>query len=410
MKRASKLIFSEFRSLFRTITLMGIIMLFFIAALLSVISVLIDIPDGFYNGMNDYYGGFNKLSVDDIDLDTATAHGGTPIYGHVNGLTRYSVISSKKTISSTPSPMIVDEDEKTEQVISFTVTSYIITEYGLKWLPKYSDSVTKGRLPEKNGEIAINTDISRMLGANVGDQVTFEPDYDYVDPENETTFQITEPTTFEVVGIINTTKISSYKSKNPKETPLPSAHIYMVSDITTFDRLCMNFEDSRAAHSEYKNFIKLGKTCTLGSSANYEIIDTAVAFFGAVTAVLGIMVVFIIYALIAIFYRQRKGMICRLKLFGATDGQIGFIYCTIAVTLVFLSVAIGSVLAMAFNVYFIDLCGQLFDIISANFVSHFRPIVQISVFAALALFTILIFFIYDRKIKNTSISSEVRYE
>ncbi len=409
MTRVTKIIFSELKFLFRSIALIGTILVLFIAALLSVISVLIDIPDGFYSGLNDMYN-FNTLTVSDIDLDTATEHGGEPIYGTKYGITQYSTIISNKQINSTPSTYAISEENAINQEPTFTLKIYMLTGEGIELMEKYSQAVTKGRLPKENGEMLINSDTAERIGATIGSEVSFSPDGSYVDPDDKIDLSEVEEMKFTVVGISDYTKIYNYKNRHSNEVPIPAAHIYLVSDVSQFDVLCMNFDDSKTLHGEYRYFMKLGKDCKPNDLSSYEMIDTAVAFFGAVTAVLGIMVVFIIYSLIAIFYRQRKGMICRLKLFGATDKQIGFIYCSITVTLILLGVAIGSLIAIAFNSYFIGLCGSLFDTISSNFVSHFRPIVQAIVFIILSLFTIGIFIVFDKRIKNTSISAEVRYE
>ena len=71
---------------------------------------------------------------------------------------------------------------------------------------------------------------------------------------------------------------------------------------------------------------------------------------------------------------------------------------------------LGALFSMAFNLYFIDLCGQLFKQFSANFVSRFRPIVPVSVFFGLAAFTVLLFFLVNRKVRNAAIAQEVRHE
>ena len=144
--------------------------------------------------------------------------------------------------------------------------------------------------------------------------------------------------------------------------------------------------------------------------AQVENIAIAQAFFFAVTFVLGILVLFILYSLIAIFYRQRKGQICRLKLLGATSHTVAAIYCSIAVLLVAVAVILGTLFSLAFNVYFIDLCGRLFKQFSASFVSRFRPTVPFSVLIALSAFTVLLFFRVNHKIRNAAIAQEVRHE
>lgn len=411
MIRISKILFSEIKFLLRTIALIGIIIVFFIAALLSVISVLLDIPEGFYSGMNEAYR-YKYLTASDIDLATAEANGGTPLFGSVNGITRYSTIKCDKSINSTPSPTVNDNDEtnKIEQQPTFSVTAFMVMGEGLTLLNEYESCVTTGRMPSENGEMVITSAIAALIGAKIGDEVTFSPDLSYENPEIELDMSNVKPMNFTIVGFIASDKIFSITNKAPQSYPLPAANIYLVSDIRNFDRLAISFPDSKTAHNKYKEFLSKGIDCTPVNQNIYDVIDTAVAFFAAVSAVLGLMVIFIIYSLVSIFFRQRKGMICRLKLLGATDRQIGYIYCAITIFLIFIGVVIGSAFAMAFNVYFINLCGSLFTMISVNFVSHFHPSVQASVFFALAIFTVLIFLKFDRKIKKASIAAEVKHE
>lgn len=408
MSRISRIIFSELKFLFRTVALIGTILMFFIAALLSVISVLIDIPNGFYSGLDNMFP-YTTLSVSDIDATAAIERGGTPLYGTVDGITRYSTLTAKKSVSVTPSPM-ADDKEPIQLQPTLEISFTMITTSGLPLFNEYSSCVTKGKLPEKCGEMALMSDIAKMIDASIGDEVTVSPDQSYVDPDGKLDLSNVAPMTFTVTGLINMSKLNSIKNSDYRSHPIPASYVYAVSDALSFNSLCIDYPSSRKVHSEMKFYLGQGKEIKAHDQNAYEIIDTAVAFFGAVTAVLGLMVVFIIYSLIAIFYRQRKGMICRLKLFGASDRQIALIYCTITVSLVLIGVIVGSVLALAFNSYFINLCGSLFDTISANFESHFRPIVQFTVFMILALITMGLFFVFDRKIKRAPIAAEVRYE
>lgn len=410
MSRIYKIICSELKFLFRTVALIGAILLFFISALLSVISVLIDIPEGFYSGLNDLYP-IKTLSISDIDTETAKGRNGTPIYGTVYGITRYSTVTAKNTVTLTPSPSASAlETEPIMQQASISLSAYMISEGGMPYFEEYSGCVKKGEFPDEDGEMTLCSDVAAMIGASIGDEVTFAPDLSYVDPDKELDLSDVEPMTFKITGIIDLGSVNSLKNSDPKNHPIPTAHMYLISDRIDYSLLCIEYDDARTIHSEIKYFTDQGKTVTPHDTNAYEIIDTAVAFFAAVCAVLGLMVVFIIYALIALFYRQRKGMICRLKLFGATDKQIGLVYCTITVTLIFVGMLVGSALAMAFNVYFINLCGEMFTMMSSNFVSHFRPVVQATVFAVLTLITIGLFLNFDRKIKRAPIAAEVRYE
>ncbi len=406
----------ELQFLWRTIVLIGLILTAFVSALLSVISVLLDVPEGMHAGRDEYYKVFT-VSVRDFDPADASSFGGTPRYAYIDGITRYSVMTGTNGAQMHTNPPKSEEPlnpgEETEALVGLTFTGLSVFEDQAEDLfSLYGGALAKdSRFPSAPGEIAINTTVARMVGVTkLGQTITFSPDLDY----KETKVDLTKvkPESFTVVGFINQNVIHSVNNKLYGGAPLPACYYYVITQSDNpMSVTCLSFPGSRAQGDGYNRLARAGYeiTSTSGGSG-LDNIALAQAFFAAVALVLGVMVVFVLYSLIAIFYRQRKAQICRLKLLGAKGGMVAGIYCSIAVAIVFLATAVGTAFSMLFNLYFMNLCAQLFRTFSKNFVSHFRPIVPVSVFLSLSAFTLLLFFLFNRRVRNTVIAQEVRHE
>ncbi len=413
MKRVLKLIFLEAWFLKKTILFIGVILTAFVAALLSVISVLLDVPSGMYKGLNEY-SDYYYLTVKGAD-ESLTLAGGTPYLGIIDGITRYATLTGSQQRNTHPHNKTAAEDEDSAELdVSITISGYAVPyAHAAETFAPYHDEAAGFAFPENPGEMTINKDIAKLVGVTIGDTLTLSPDMFFDDPAAGRDFSGIPPQTYKIIGYVNTSRISQYNALHSKETYLSSANFYFIPEGTpAYSSLYYVFRDSRALHNAYLELTRAGREATMefAVATQVENIAIAQAFFFAVTFVLGVLVLFILYSLIAIFYRQRKGMICRLKLLGATSRTVASIYCTIAVLLVTVAVFLGTLFSMAFNLYFINLCGQLFAKFSASFVSRFRPIVPFSVLLGLALFTMLLFFRVNHKIRNAAIAQEVRHE
>lgn len=414
MKRILKLLLLEAWFLKKTILFIGVILTAFVAALLSVISVLLDVPSGMYEGLNTYADYYN-LSVKHTDTSLVIP-GGTPYQGIIDGITRYATLTGSLQYNTHPhNKLDPDEDEEPQEVaVAITVSGYAIPyAHAAETFAPYFNEAEGYAFPQHPGELTINKDIAKLAGVKIGDTITLSPDMFFDDPAAGRDFSKVEPQTYKVIGYVNTTRISKYNALNAGKVYLSSAHYYFIPEgEPTYSALYYYFRDSRVLHNAYLDLTRAGREAAMqyAVASQVENIAIAQAFFFAVTFVLGVLVLFILYSLIAIFYRQRKGMICRLKLLGATSRTVAAIYCTIAVLLVTVAVVLGTLFSMAFNLYFIDLCGQLFTKFSASFVSRFRPIVPFSVLLGLAAFTMILFFRVNHKIRNAAIAQEVRHE
>ncbi len=419
MKRVLKLLSLELWFLKKTVLSIGIILIAFVSALLSVVSVLIDVPDGIYAGLDEYSAVF-RLDVTS-PARNLSLEGGMPAFGHIDGITRYcSMTGPAGTVflnshaATPPNSDEKDGDEKTEQQAGFTFNAYAVMEESAEALfAPYCEYSKKLIAPKAQGELLLNSSLAKMVGAKVGDTVTFAPDPFFEDPAWGLDLSDVGPMSFTVVGLADTSVIGNYNKLHPRENVLPAGQIFFIAPPNAqFSIQYFAFRHSKDIHNAYLSLAQSGTVSKMdGATASLiNNIGIAQAFFGAVVLVLALMVIFMLYALISIFYRQRRSQICRLKLLGAPPGVIAGVYCTIAVMLVFIAVLIGSAVSMGFNVYFIGLCGQLFKRFSSNFVSHFRPIVPLGVFAVLVLVTLLLYLHFNRKVKNTAIAQEVRYE
>lgn len=415
MRTILHLIRTEAWFLKKTILVIGVILIAFVAALLSVISVYLDVPDGMYEGVNEY-SKINTLTV--MNSAVKPLAGGTPFGGRINGITRYTVLTGSKSYETNPHNPTKDEnedeDEKADVAVAITLSGFaVLPSRAEETFALYDYETPKANFtfPKNPGELVINKDVAKLAGVQIGDTITLSPDSFFNSEEMD--LSKVKAQTYTVIGYVDTMRISNLNAKNTGSVYLPSCHFYFCPEEgTVFDELLYYFNDAKALHARYLDILHSGKEAKMASLVAEKVEDIAIAqaFFLAVTFVLGLMVLFILYSLIAIFYRQRKKMICRLKLLGARGGTVAGVYCLIAICLVVVAVVFGAMFSMAFNVYFINLCGQLFRTFSANFVSHFRPVVPLSVLAALAVFTVFLFFRVNRKIKDATVAQEVRHE
>lgn len=413
--RVFKLIRLEIGFLKKSIALIGVILVAFISALLSVVSVLLDVPDGMYAGINEFsnYHGLQALGV----KEGFAAAGGTAFGGKINGLTQYCTITGTTSLNiSAHKPASKDDEEDTEVEVAMSFTGFAVLESMAEQVfapyQQYAQSATYA-FPARAGEICINKSVANLMGAKIGSEVTVTAD-PYFFWREDITFSDREISeTYTVVGYLDNTSISRYNGLHSKDVYLPSAYFYLIPKADpVYTSLYYYFTDAKTLHRTYLSLTHSGYGVTLSGTISAQIsnIGMAQALFGAVTGVLAILVLFILYTLIAIFFRQRRAQICRLKLLGARNGVIAAVYCLIAIFLIVVAIVAGSAFSMAFNVYFIGLCGRLFRKFSANFISNFRPVVPAFLLLFLTVYTLLLFFFVVRKIKNTAIAREVRNE
>ena len=171
MKHILRLIGLEAAFLKKTILLIGVILTAFVAALLSVVSVLMDVPDGMYKGLDDYLTYF-MCSVGDVGTDFSTRAGGTPLYGEREGLTDHVVLTGSRASLAT------DPSDDGENAVHLVRTGLAADFSARETLFSPYDGTLDGesRWPEAPDEIALDADVALYIGASVGDEITITED------------------------------------------------------------------------------------------------------------------------------------------------------------------------------------------------------------------------------------------
>lgn len=396
MKLILKFLWLEADLLKRTIIIIGLILSVFSAAFLSVISVMIDIPLGLYNGLDKRLNTF-ECGIYNVSFDEAKRWGGDASYADIYGVTSEAELSVEAC-----GTFLTD---KTVHYGSSEVTrSYTGRAVNLEYLDLFSNydkSKIEGEWLSGEGQICLSSHVawssdysSRVL---VGDTVKIS-DVEYT-----------------VVGIYDYDGVAGRSLEDRKF--LPSAYYYIsVGSAQKVSVVHVNYPNSRSLNEAYKAMTRRGVDAYVSGvrvdtrSYSYNLfgnVDLVEAFFMAVAFVLGLIIIFILYSLMSIFYRQRKSNICRMKMLGAKSSTVAGIYCTVAVVLLIFAVAVGAALSIPFNLYFTSLCAKLFGF---AFTAHFYFYIPVCFFVALTLISLCIYAHFNRKIKNAVIAQEVRHE
>lgn len=364
-----------------TLLLIGVILTIFTAAFLSVVSVLIDVPVGMYEYLDH--------TIEDITSDVpvttlaaAKALGGDNVYGGRKGLTYSTQITlgeKRFTVSSiTWSP----NGARTHQI------GWALPESGLWTLGAWKSGLqANSRFPEKAGECCIDTRIASALGAKLGDELSFGGQK------------------FTVTGFYSLSRTICHYVDEPGN----GLFYLAVCDEEPMDLCCIDFNSSRDFRTWYDQMAKEGRDCSMPPvlSMRFGHIDLAVSFYTAIALLLAAIVFFVLWALFALFYRQRKLQICRLKMLGAKNATVAGLYCAIACLIVVLAVGAGLGFSFLFNTYYLSACAAFFE---TPFTSHFHPLIPVAVFFGFAAVVLLLYASLAKRIGNTRLAEEVRHE
>lgn len=380
MKSIIKLIKLEVGFLRSSIIIIGLILILFTGALLSVVSVCLDVPLGMYDILD--HNEFVMFTMNDMTLGEAASLGDELVYGGVEGLTTGVTVTCE-----TGKSVYYISTQETKANPFVTDTRGIILQAGTDF-STLEDDLLEGRFPSEAGEALISSWCVEQINATVG-----------------STLMVGEQS-FNVTGIVDSIGYAVIK----EGARLPHVSFYLImSDDTMLDDVFFDYENSQNMRSVAESLMAQGYSAKILPSIQVFInnIDLAETFFMAMSIVLSIMVFFILYSLMATFYRQRQVQICRLKLLGASNARIAVLYCLMAGMLVVVAVVVGVVLSMAFNLYFMNLCTTLFE---ASFNSHFYLGIPALLFVAMMAFIVLLYLGYQRKIANAQIAQEVKHE
>lgn len=381
MKSILKLIGLEVNFMKATIILIGLILSVFTASLLSVVSVLLDVPDGMYNYLTENVSRLT-LSVEIPSLAEAQALGGDRVYGTKEGLTSNTTIISQSGVAYDVGQIPATAAASAGGLFR----GYAINADDAYQFSVWDDALVSGEWPSASGQACISATIYNAIGANVNQTITIGDE------------------SYTVVGIYYVSRIE----KNASNHTPPVAYYYVsVDENYPLDECFLDFDDSANLRQCYDRLKNGGYNPVLPPMVQlrFENIDLALSFFSAIAVVLAIVDLFILYSLMALFYRQRKQQICRMKMLGARNVVIAGIYCFVATVLVIFSTVLGSVLSIGFNRYYMQLCTLLFGTV---FNATFRIALPLALFGVFIIFVLVLFAFFQRKIGNTRIAEEVR--
>lgn len=399
MKLILRFLLLEADLLKRTIIIMGLILAVFSAAFLSVISVMIDVPLGLYDGLDRKLTTF-ECGVYNVSFDDVTKWGGDATYADITGVTNEADLNfyGAGTVTGLGSFGTEQREYYGSTEVIRNYNGIAVNLNYIELFSNYDKSKLAGEWLSGNGQICICSKIAEYdaLSApvQVGDTVKISGKE------------------YQVVGIYDLDGVSGVNNRK-----MPPAYYYVsVGNGETVSTVHINYPNSKTLNDAYKAISRKGISAYVSGvrldtrAYSYDLfgnVDLVEAFFMAVAFVLGLIIIFILYSLMSIFYRQRKSNICRMKMLGAKSGTVGGIYCSIAVALLLVAVAIGAALSIPFNIYFTNLCAQLFGF---DFVAHFYFYVPVVFFVVMTAIALCIYALFNRKIKNAVIAQEVRHE
>lgn len=394
MKKLIKLILLEASFLKRTLAVMFVIFTAFAAAFLSVTSVLIDTPEGMNDGMDtrkqfqfEHYGGESfALRIDNVSPSDAEKYGAEICYAAQNGVTRnVEFVAGDKTFLSDEVTQLGGDIE------------YRKERHGYLTCLRYADRLQKLVRFEAHSGVLLSDEVAKELSVKAGDAVQ-------VRAVGGKTF-----TRYDVLGVYARKNISHEYAQD--EVLLPASYFYVVEQ--TNDAPCesvyFGFSSVVSLNALADRLDRQGVPYVVNWTirTNRENIALVQTLYGSVAVLLGVMLLFVLYALLATLFRERKGQMCRFELLGATKTVVATVYCAIAITLILLAVAVASALSVLLSRHLLGVCTQMFGSV---YPYHYRVWLPLAVLGAGAALTMGTFAIISRRMSRLPVAQEVRYE
>ncbi|MCD8040028.1 MAG: hypothetical protein LUF82_00725 [Clostridia bacterium] len=366
----------ELKLLKKTVIIITLILTVFLSALFGVISVQADLTQNIYDYIDSSY---TQLC---LDVKSASLSGvqqqfdGLFVTAQKDGITRNAVITNAYgTVFNTSQTSVTGD---TTTITNYNGAVICLNECTLQSLQNYSYTLLQGDWVAAENEICISSCIAGCLNAAIGDAL-------YIDGG-----------TYTVTGIYSATAYGCH-------------YLVTVSGDMVLDKITAYFYSSKDLYTAYSKLTAKGFTAEMPFAvSNYlDNLYTVKWFLTACAVLVFIVVIAVLYSLTSIFYRQRKGYICRLKLLGATNFTVAAVYCGIAIFMLAVSAVTAAALAVLFNRYIMGICENLLGI---AFEAHFNFAVPAAVFAVLVAVVLVIYILFARKTKTTSVAQEIRYE
>lgn len=368
----------ELRQIKKSALLTAIVLSIFLAALFGVVSVQSDLMNNMCAHLDERYGSLS-FSAKGAFSDVTRFGEQLLVDDHWAGLNIQPLVTRCGNVYD----MAYGWDDDGNFLFGRRGTTVIVNQILYNTLAFCNDALIDGKWVSSPFEICLSEELAQEVDAKLGEQITIDGlQFTYVGVYNEET--IRESTDWAIYG----------------------KHIISV-DGSIVVNLDLTYSSSLEMFEVYRSLKREGVEVSLGwhYEGYYTDITQVRAVFTAVDVVLAIVIVIALYSLVSLLFRQRKTQICRLKILGASDRIVAFVYCGTVIILMFAVVLVATALGIAFNLYFMDLCEQLLQYTFLSHFNFFAPVISFGLFVAVtfALWTIV-------NAKTASLATEVRYE
>ena len=380
MKKILKLTKYELRRIRKSAILTAIVLSIFLGALFGIISVQTDMMDNMCAHLDEKYPGEVDINVYDASYNDISEYAKGLMYDDniFGGLNMANVIRPDGSVLKV-------EWENNDGSFSFLSGATILANDDMKQLlGKYDDCLIQGRWMTNPFEMCVSLYFYEQLNVSVGEAVTIEG------------------YSFTLVGVYNLDLLEDAPEV------LQNLHLMTIDDNTPAYRWDLSFDTAKQAFDAYRQLQRKGLQVYIGwwYEGYYTDITQMRAAFTAVDAVLVIVIIFALYSLVSVLFRQRKTQICRLKILGASENVVTCVYCGMVILLMLAVVLLAVALGVAFNYYFMDLCAEM---LQYPFVSHFAVYLPFVAFAVFCAITFVLWIAVNRRTKN-NLATEIRYE
>lgn len=393
MKKILYFLKIEARLLKKSIIIIALILTLFMGVFMGVLSVRIDMVNGMYSVLDEFSTEYRIATKSDGDGGAIRKlMGYTLIFGYTSGLTDKATMSAEGTSVTFPYRREVDG---MLQLYPLEGTLVVFNDSAVSEFALHEDAVLAGDWPDGNDQIFIEKIIAEILEVEVGDRVTIR-EHDYT-----------------LCGIYD-------KSALPEKGEFFNSHYYITdSREINYEYTYALFSGARSAHACFKRLgangfaasVKHGNVDTLFFPSNvdvyFEIIHPAQAVLDAISLLILAVIIVALYTLMTVFFRQRKSVICQLKLLGGNNGTILGIYIGLAVTIIFVATLLASLLGVLFNNFFLNFFESIFQLAFRATFNIFVPVISFFILAAL---TALLFALSGRRIRSDIIAQEIKAE
>lgn len=376
--------------MWRTLAVILVVLTVFGGALLAISSVALDMRSGMIAGIDaskkryvQLYGGeCFALRASACGAEAAVEYGAELCYGEIEGVTfgENAVLSLGEASFAA--------DTVTQLGGSGRKLEYRVERHGY-FLPKqYADGAFFSSQPRQTG-IWLCGEAASQLNASKGDVVSLGGKQ------------------YTVLGEYDRKDVAEY-DYNADESVLPSAWYYVVDDAdgVVFDELYLTWH---TAQTFFEAWDISDRTLGISDIMNkwWEDMALVQSYYGSLALLLLALDIFLLYVLFTLFFRERKGHICRIKLLGATDITVTGVYLTIALAVVVLSALAASGLSVLIGKHMMRVCSDLFGV---TYPYRFRVWQPLSLLGLSVVAATVMFALFYKRISRLPVAEEVRYE